>query len=227
MRHFQELEALIFDHPELSHLPARYSSAPGAARRPCPTVQSRFLVDLAYTYLDLDKATAAQFDQYSISLLADYLMRTHADYLGRILPQIEAGLAALAQRYDDTALSGAAIPLFGKFADDLRAHIGLEEELFFPYAVQVEALAEGKGLASDMISYSTSAFADHHPNHDADIIKLDALLRGLESKYNGDMAFRILRKRIGHLMNDLRLHCLIEDEVLTEKVRMAERKLRN
>ncbi|MCA1752320.1 MAG: hypothetical protein ABR572_05415 [Cryomorphaceae bacterium] len=227
MRQIQELEALICDHPELAHLPARYSNSYSVTARPCPTAQSQFLVDLAYTYLDLDKATAAQFEPYSISLLADYLKRTHADYLGRILPQIEAGLEALSMRYNDTLLTDAAIPLFGKFANDLHAHIGLEEELFFPYAIQLEALASGKELVSEMISYSTSAFAAHHPNHDDDIIKLDSLLQSLEAKYSGDMAFRILRKRIAHLMSDLRLHCLIEDDVLTNKVRGAERKLRN
>lgn len=227
MRQIQELEALIFDYPELAHLPIRYSSNPGATRRPCPTAQSQFLVDLAYSYLDLDKAAAAQFEPYSISLLSDYLMRTHADYLSRVLPQIDAGLQALANRYSDVALTGAAIPLFEKFAYELRAHIGLEEELFFPYALQVEALADGNKPVSDMIAYSTSAFTNHHPNHDDDIIKLDALLQGLEAKYKGDMAFRILRKRIAHFMDDMRLHCLIEDDVLAEKVRIAERKLRN
>jgi iron-sulfur cluster repair protein YtfE (RIC family) len=184
-------------------------------------------VDLAYSYLDLDKATAIQFEPYSISLLSDYLLRTHADYLGRILPQIEAGLEALTNRYSDVVLTDAAFPLFRKFANDLRAHIALEEELFFPYAIQVEELANGKEPASEMIAYSTSAFAAHHPNHDDEIVKLDALLQGLEAKYNGDMAFRILRKRIAHLMNDMRLHCLIEDDVLSAKVRVAELKIRS
>jgi len=227
MRQIQELEALIFDYPELSHLPARYRNASGATHRPCPTAQSQFLVDLAYTYLDPDKAAASQFEPYSISLLTDYLKRTHADYTCRILPQIEAGLEALASRYDDSVLSGAALPLFRAFAADLQAHIALEEKLFFPYAVQTEALASGGETVSELISYSTSAFSDHHPNHDADVDKLDMLLQGLEAKYNGDMAFRILRKRIALLMSDLRIHCLIEDDVLAEKVRVAERMVRN
>lgn len=223
MAHFPELHSLIKEYPELHVLARRFEFHPDA-----PLIDTDFVQELAYSYLEPAQSAAVQFERFSVPVLTDYLKRSHADYLNRVLPEISARIAVLCDHYEDPAIEQALLPLFRRFAEDLRAHIVLEEEIYFPYAVELDSdCSQDRGLygKTERSTYSTDAFEAHHPDHDREIDMLDRLLEKLEARYKGDMAFRTLRRKIGSFKKDLHLHCLIEDEVLTAKLKTAEKRL--
>lgn len=223
MSTFPELHSLVKAYPELHVLARRFESVSDSA-----PIDTDFVQELAYSYLEPAKSAAVQFERFSVPVLTDYLRRSHADYLDRVLPEISARIAVLCEHYEDPAIEKALLPLFRRFSEDLKAHIALEEEIYFPYAVELDSgCAQDRGPMGKTAgsNYSTEAFEAHHPDHDREIDMLDRLLEKLEIRYSGDMAFRTLRRKIGSFKRDLHLHCLIEDEVLTAKLKTAEKRL--
>lgn len=220
-----ELKIIIENHPELAWLSRRYE-AEDATKPSCPTSRAYLMLDLSYSIMGLDRASADCFRSYSLDAIVDYLSHSHKYYLNRALPSIASNLERLIQNDPKhTYLLRAVAGLFRNFYDNLVAHILWEEQGLLHYAKALSSCQKSGGDASILEDFKLSAFCDQHPDHRDELSQLGKLLSKLDKLYAGDMAFRMVKKQIADLESDLNLHGLIEDEVLLEKVSVLQRKL--
>lgn len=189
----------------------------------CHMAQNHFLRDLSFSIEDISKASAQLFMPYSVGLIVDYLTRSHQYYLNKSLPEIGNTLdAAIRNCPEDGWFRRFAMPLFRKYVNDTVDHFAYEESHLFPYALQLEkAYRTSMPLPPD-VQYTSAEFMASHPHSEIDLPKVLAILSSKEDDFKDDIAYRILLKRLRHLEQDMRLHSLIEDDVLVFKLQMLE-----
>lgn len=225
MRPEAELKILIDSHPELAWLGKRFE-VDGTPQPEKTFSRAHLMLDMSYSAMNPDEASAACFKPYSLDEIIDYLTHSHSYYLNRVLPSIAANLERLHHTCDEhTLLIKAVAGLFHNFCENLEAHIVWEEQGLLNYAKSLSS-CEKSGHGSQLLEdFCITSFAIHHPDHRNELAELGGLLNKLEQFHANNMAFRMVKKQISDLESDLALHGLIEDEVLLEKVRELRIKL--
>src|ERR1700738_1179573 len=66
---------------------------------PLPDVNKEFLFSLISSFEERT-FSAAEFDQFSIEMIVDYIQRTHSFYLQKKLPEIEQSIILLSGLYE-------------------------------------------------------------------------------------------------------------------------------
>lgn len=225
MRPEAELKILIENHPEISWLNHRFDSD-SPAEAAVEVNRTKLMIDISYSIIGLDKASAESFRPYSLEAIVDYLSHSHQYYLNRAIPGIASNLERLIHNSaEHSHVLRAVAGLFRKFCDNLEAHILWEELGLLRYAKILSNCARSGRSAHSLEEFRLSTFIDQHPDHRNELSQIVALLGKLDKIYGGDMAFRMVKKQIFDLEADLYLHGLIEDEVLLEKVSELKDKL--
>lgn len=189
----------------------------------CGMARQHLMAELSLGLHDLAQLSTAAFEPYSIGLLVDYLRRSHRYYMNEALPQLQHTVAvALHHCPEGHALRTYAPPLVRRFMDETLAHIQSEESHLFPYAIALEQA--GRRGAVHVPMHPGFAFGESH-HAELDPERLEQLLQKLSNGMQSNMAWRIAMKQLRHLGEDLKLHALIEDEVLIPKLKRAEAQL--
>jgi len=190
----------------------------------CHFAKAKFVQELTFSLADIHHASASLFMDFHIDVIVDYLMRSHSYYLNKALPEIGQTLNEVMRNYPDQNWLGRyALPLYNKFVSDSEAHFLFEEQYLFPYALTVNA--NRKSELRNFKGFSADVFEDVHQHCDTDLPKVISLLELRKAEFKDGMAYRILIKRLHSLELDMRLHTLIEDEVLIEKLKKLEMNL--
>lgn len=195
-------------HPEASMLTERYFEDPDHA---VSEEQELFLEELLFLFTSQKDTDGAElrkkFEGYSVATLVDYLRRTHRLYQSKLIPEIEQRIFQLS-RTPGLETNGRSLLLwFGFFKGELMEHMLLEEMNLFPYALE-------KAAGNDPQGYSIDEFLDHHdPSED----HLTALLNSDLLDEDSSLC-RVIKGRMRMFQHDLKVHVLIEEEVLPYKL---------
>lgn len=150
-----------------------------------------------------------------ISIVIQYLRRSHQHYLGDHLNGMESSLMELMEPCDNTQKELIKSFLRGYY-EEVDNHFRYEEEIVFPY---VESLLSGD---SPEDGFSISTFEDNHSNIEEKL----GDLKNIVMKYLPDSCNLILRNAlledIYDLEEDLRKHSFIEDNVFIPMVTLLE-----
>ena len=176
----------------------------------------QFIVDLINVYSDPESFKTDVFESYSMSIILDYLKKTHAFYTDRLLPKMEMAVKSLQDTFEDHPIAQVLDRFFTHYRNEFLEHIELEERRLFPYASTLY-----DGLIS--YDYSVQEFTSHH-NHDLEDHLQDVLYM-IESEFPEvarSFAYRSFSILLEQFRADLRIHHLIEEHVFLLKVKNLE-----
>jgi len=160
-------------------------------------------------------------------LLISYLKETHKNYLGERIPYIAQ---LINQLIDEASAHKASYQLlqnfFLEYKKELTKHIEREENVVYPYVLQLEkAIATGV-IADDLLNqvhtYSIMDYEEEHENVEEKLYDLkNIIIKYLPPTTNQNLCFTILHE-LFILEKDLNEHARIEDTIMVPKVEEME-----
>jgi regulator of cell morphogenesis and NO signaling len=111
----------------------------------------------------------AEWPQGSLRQLIDHIVATHHAYVKRELPRLAVLAQKVVNRHGDTQAHLPALQkLVASLDDELTHHLAKEENILFPYVVELEAaLASGSALPSSCFGAVTNPIAMMTSEHEA------------------------------------------------------------
>lgn len=179
-------------------------------------IDTSFFTEVLNIFASSDYFPIEQLKQFPVSVILDYLKKTHAHYLTKRLPEIELTIKQLENEIDDVQYNLLS-SFFTKFKNHLIEHIQYEEYMLFPY---IECVVSGKELPARLQNFTLDDFVDLH-NDEVEDSLLEACQNLIKKNQESDDLLRL--KVLIHYMDifekDLRIHGRIEDEVLIPIIR--------
>ncbi len=179
-------------------------------------IDTSFFTEVLNIFASSDYFPIEQLKQFPVSVILDYLKKTHAHYLTKRLPEIELTIKQLENEIDDVQYNLLS-SFFTKFKNHLIEHIQYEEYMLFPY---IECVVSGKELPARLQNFTLNDFVELH-NDDVEDSLLETCQNLIKKNQKSDDLLRL--KVLIHYMDifekDLRIHGRIEDEVLIPIIR--------
>ncbi len=182
-----------------------------------------FFMELIKIFHNTDYFPQKQLLSFDITIVLDYLQRTHRYYIGRRLPEIEQMVQNIVSN-DENEFASFLLPFFRTLKTNLTEHIKEEEKQLFPYIIALNQRLDS--LTTKFKNTFIASFADSH-NHliEDQLVLARSVLIENEKKTLDTMPLRVLIYQLDLLEKDLRLHAKIEDHVLMPKARLLEKEL--
>lgn len=164
------------------------------------------------------------FEELNVLGLVDYLEASHRYFFDEAIPKIEQSfMLLLSYHQNDNSLS-TLFNLFLKFEIELKSHVQIEEQKYFPYARTLYCSSR-KNLTSALMlhfsRYSAKDFALSHEHTECYLTEIITLLAN--QKYmDGHPVFNILLKQLKCLDEEIRTHGWVEDHILVSKLTEIE-----
>lgn len=190
-------------------------------------LNSEFFLTILNTFHDQQYFPKKHLQSFPVSLLVDYLAKTHRYYLDEKIPEIEKLIAELIQ--NNVEHKEAFILLqnfFTEYKQELSNHIYREEERVYPYVIELEKAIEtgdvSEKLRKEMNEYSITDYEAEHENVEEKLYDLkNIIIKYLPSSAGEKLVNNILHE-VFSLENDLKDHARIEDMILVPKVEAME-----
>jgi len=186
-------------------------------------IESGFFLEIANAFHDEEYFPQKQLQNYSVSQIVDYLKKTHHFYLMERVPEIEGLIQIMISKETSHKKSLELVrSFFGEYSDELSAHIKHEDEIVFPYALELEDFCkrlEKAGKPPSIIrGYSMEKFIEEH----GDLVEKLYDLKNIIIKYmppvdNHNLANHVLFDLFS-LEKDVRDHSRIEEKIMVPKV---------
>lgn len=193
-------------------------------------VNSDFFLEITNSFADEEYIPQVELNTFPISLIVNYLKKTHQYYLEEKVPELATMIAQMAGTYKQSPDKVALIQsFFGEYCRELNNHIEREETRIQPYVLEVEsAFTSGKAdneLIIKIKEYSILDFADEHDNVEEKLNDLkNIIIKYLPPCSDMSLCNRILTE-LFRLEKDLNAHANLEDKVLIPKVAAMEKAL--
>ncbi|HKL09544.1 MAG TPA: hemerythrin domain-containing protein [Bacteroidales bacterium] len=190
-----------------------------------------FFLEIINTFVNEDYFPKKHLQSFSITLINDYLKKTHDYYHQVKVPEIEN---LMEQMVNNCYTQKSNLTLLKKFFNDykqeLKNHTQREDEVVFPYTLAIEKAflsekTERKTIKL-MEEYSIDVFEREHDNIEEKLFDLkNIIIKYLPQPKNFELCNKLLNE-LFTLEQDLNDHARIEDKVLVPKVREMERVIR-
>lgn len=193
--------------------------------------QDELLNKLRQVTRTLTLSTTHVFEEWDIDFLIDYIQRVHHTYLRTNLPLLGDSLDRFAAKHRDKY--AYITPLqrqFARFSFETLQHITQEEEVLFPYILQVaHAYADKDSLATLLVKTLRKPLPpvvlqehDIFRDHILSIRELTSLYTPPE---NACTSHHVLLGRLRELDNDLSQHIYLETSILFPRIINMEKEL--
>jgi regulator of cell morphogenesis and NO signaling len=187
-----------------------------------------FLVEILNLFDSEEPFQKDNLNQYSVPVILDYLKRTHKYYLGKRLFEMEHTIQKISQEHvNDLFLSSILNNFFSDYKSELWEHIELEENFLFPHINMLMDAEAGKIdkriLQLKMKNFSIGKFmTEHNDNSEMQLHEICGIIDYLYPTDNCLCPICIFQKQAAGFEKDLKIHALVEDEVLMPKVLALE-----
>jgi regulator of cell morphogenesis and NO signaling len=158
----------------------------------------------------------------SIPDIIRFLKNSHRYYKNDKYPEIKEYLRILYERHQTDQIL-LIDRFFNKYFEEVLEHLDYEEEVAFPYFIELLENGGG-GVPSE---FSVSDYREHHTDIETKLTDLKNLLLRHISIEN-DLAIR--RKflySLFELENDLTIHSLVEELILLPMIERVEKRMKN
>lgn len=193
-------------------------------------VNDDFFIEITNSFADEDYIPHKELDTFPVSLIVEYLKKTHQYYLEEKIPELEEMIKEMVSKLTtEKDKSGLVINFFREYKNELTQHIEREEEKVHPYVFEIENAWNKSFLTRDLYEkikkYSINDFAGEHDNVEEKLFDLkNIIIKYLPPIKDRALCNRILME-LFRLEKDLNAHANLEDKVLIPKVAMMEKKL--
>ena len=186
-----------------------------------------FLLTILNTFHDPRYFANRHLKSFPIGLLISYLKETHKNYLGERIPYIAQ---LINQLIDEASAHKASYQLlqnfFLEYKKELTKHIEREENVVYPYVLQLEKAIVTGVIADDLLNqvhtYSIMDYEEEHENVEEKLYDLkNIIIKYLPPTTNQNLCFTILHE-LFILEKDLNEHARIEDTIMVPKVEEME-----
>jgi len=181
--------------------------------------------ELERTASTLTSAPQHDFDAWSLSFLADYIVNVHHAYVKQNLPVLLELSQKVATRHGKT--DSALVQVWEKvnaMANELVVHLNKEERILFPYIKQLDKMG---GDNSGIFRSVQEPVAIMENDHDI-VGKLAEDIRALTNNYtlpeHACTNYALLYKKLEDFEDDLHTHIHLENNILFPKAIALETK---
>jgi len=166
--------------------------------------------------------SATEFERFPIELIVDYVQRTHALYLQKILPEIEQSIQLLHNYYDDSHPLLCQLHIFyQRYYNEISAHLNEEESKLLPYIAQLlKAKCVQSAFSEYVIScgqYSIEQFLMGHHDTEDELSEIRSTIRLYNPPPGNESLYRVLLLQLETFEQDLHVHARMEEDVLIPK----------
>lgn len=219
-----ELSEIVVNHPEamlfLEHFDIKMPLQSFTVGKICEEYDynADLFIALADLYTGQSYSDRFKLQTSDIPAIIRYLKNNHRYYLNEIYPNIQQCIRIISDRNDFNGIN-LVDKFFGDYFHEVREHLDYENEVAFPYIMELyDELNVKKG------EYSVTEYKEHHNDIE---IKLDDMMNLLIRYLPHKNDQQVRRKLFLHLVEldyDLKIHTLIEDLILIPLVGKLERK---
>lgn len=150
-----------------------------------------------------------------------YLENSHEFYLADRYPLIKSSIVEI-NRLNDSVQIRMIEKFFDKYFIEVREHLDYEDEVVFPYVIGLDNLLKGEKAAVPGIEYSVQEYREHHNDIEEKLEDLYNLLIKYMPQKNDGRERRKLLFSLFELEYDLRIHSLVEENLLIPLVEEME-----
>ena len=167
----------------------------------------------ARTAADRDWLKASQAE------LVDHIVNTHHAYVQRELPRLTALIAKVRGVHGKNHPELAQIePVFAAISAEMTMHMMKEEQILFPYIVDMEQAAQGRG-PQPMPMFGTvqnpvRMMMMEHDAAGAHLVKIRELSSNFTVPADGCTSYRVLYEALAAFEADLHQHIHLENNIL-------------
>lgn len=180
-------------------------------------INTDFFIQLISLFHSESELPIEQLKSFPLSVILDYLEKTHRYYTHTKLLEIEQSLFNLQRNRAENTLLPFLLSFFEWIKENLNFHIQMEEEQLFPY---IKALTKG---STEPQGFTLQSFVDHHVDTvELQLSEVKKHIVRAQSSAEDIFPFRVLLKQLDDFERDLRIHAKIEDEVLIPLAKIVE-----
>lgn len=188
-----------------------------------------FFVEMLNVFHDKNYFPRENLKSFSANTIIDYLETTHRYYLKDKLPDIESLIEILVDKCsaENKGHYKLILKFFHDYRGEMKDHIRREDEVVFPYAIEVEN-AYNSGNVSDtllkrMKEYSIEDYYKEHEDIEEKLFDLkNIIMKYLPEPENSRLCYDVLNE-LFMLEKDMNDHSRMEDTVMVPKIIEMER----
>lgn len=165
---------------------------------------------------------------FSVTIVIDYLRKTHKYYLDYVLPEQERLIDLFILNCQNDSKENELIRKFyNKFRTEFIHHVQIEETQVFPYILQLNEAVFNSFVRNRFLTeyngLSIKGFEQEHGDMDEKMFDLkNILIKYLPPNYDLNVGNSLLAS-LFMFEKDMKNHSRIEDKILMPKVRQLEK----
>ncbi len=162
-----------------------------------------------------------RYDFLELPVLIAYLKHTHHEYARAKMPHIRRNMERLGKE--------ELLEIFARFSRDLHKHMLLEEQVIFPFILNLVSLNEDFDRQAALVlleSHSTEVLCASHTQDDDEMKELRECTEGFLFEEEDPILYQVLMTDLARLEHDIHRHAHIEDTILFKKARREENLLK-
>jgi regulator of cell morphogenesis and NO signaling len=193
-------------------------------------VNPDFFTEITNSFIDDEYVPQTDLKSFPVSLIVDYLQKTHSYYMDEKIPEIEIMILEMVNCSGGEKQKRMLVGnFFAEYKKELHNHILREEDKVQPYVLDIEKAFNNKLLNKKLYQkikdYSIEDFASEHDNVEEKLNDLkNIIIKYLPPCSNHSLSNKILTE-LFRLEKDLNAHARLEDKVLIPKVARMEQSL--
>ncbi len=182
-------------------------------------IRPELFIAIANLYRGFNVIGIDSFKTEDITVIVKLLKNSHKYYKHEKYPEILEYLKQL-NKSNNTRETEMLESFFIEYFDEVIEHLDYEENVAFPYICR---LLNSQSSNSQIVDFSVDDYSQHHSDIESKLTDLkNLLLIHLQAKSNGNLKRKLLFS-LFELENDLKVHSLIEENILVPLMLDLER----
>lgn len=195
-------------------------------------VDLNFFLQLVNAYHDKDYFPKEELQTIPVKNIVDYLKMTHSSYLNEKILEIEQKIISLqSEDTEDQRYILLIRNFFEGYKSELTEHIMHEENVVFPYVLAVEEIIKTQSFSEKnrelFDAFSIEKYEEGHDDVEEKLMDLKTIMIKYLTPPANSTLYHTIIQDLFKLEEDLNYHSRIEDKVLTPKVILMEKSIKN
>jgi len=190
-----------------------------------------FFMEIINVFHDENYFPEKKLRDFSVTIVIDYLQKTHRYYLDYVIPEQERLIELFMERCTNGRQEMELISKFyNKFKEEFTSHLQFEEVHVFPYILELNEIILNPSKKSNFLkqnqNIAVKGFEEEHGNMDEKMFDLkNIIIKYLPPNYDLNIGNSLLTN-LFMFEKDMKNHSRIEDKILIPKVNQLEKMIK-